>query len=128
MREAGGFMEQKIIRVLATVGMSLLFALTLYGTAQAQETQVSGTVTSTTGEPLAGVTVQVRGTDTRTQTDANGKYALTAPGDGVLLFALIGYKGAARTIAGRGTIDVALLTYRDVIANEGLKSMRRPVG
>jgi TonB-linked SusC/RagA family outer membrane protein len=101
-------MEQKIIRVLATVGMSLLFALTLFGTALAQETQVSGTVTSTTGEPLPGVAVQVRGTGTRTVTDANGKYSVTAPGDGVLLFALIGYKGAARTIAGRGTVDVAL--------------------
>ena len=101
-------MEKQIIRVLAASGMGLLFALTLFGTALAQETQVSGTVTSTTGEPLPGVAVQVRGTGTRTVTDANGKYSVTAPGDGVLLFALIGYKGAARTIAGRGTIDVAL--------------------
>src|SRR5213075_1366140 len=60
------------------------------------------------GERLPGVTVQVRGTTTTTQTDANGKYAISAPSDGVLLFALIGYKGAARTIGGRPQIDVAL--------------------
>jgi TonB-linked SusC/RagA family outer membrane protein len=96
--------------VFRAVGMGVLFALAVCGTAMAQETQVSGKVTAATGEPLAGVTVQVRGTTTRTTTDANGRYAVSAPGDGVLLFALIGYKGAARTIAGRGTIDVALET------------------
>jgi len=103
--------------VFRAVGMSVLFALCVCGTALAQETgQVSGTVTSsTTGERLAGVTVQVRGTETRATTDANGRYSLTAPGDGVLLFALIGYKGAARTIAGRGTVDVALETVVAVL-------------
>ena len=103
-------MGKKLIRLLAAVGLGVLLSLTAYGTAlaQAQETQVSGTVTSATGEKLAGVTVQVRGTENRTTTDANGRYSLTAPSDGVLLFNLIGYKGAARTIAGRETIDVGL--------------------
>ena len=47
-------MEKKNIRVFAALGMSLLFALALHGTALAQETQVSGKVTGATGEPLAG--------------------------------------------------------------------------
>jgi len=108
MKEAKGFMENKIIRAFAAFGMGLVFAATLCGTALAQETPVSGTVTSSTGERLAGVTVQVRGSTTTTTTDANGKYSITAPSDGVLLFALIGYKGAARTIASRPQIDVSL--------------------
>ncbi len=108
MREAEGFMEKKIIRAIAALGIALLFTLTVSGTALAQESQVSGTVTSITGERLPGVTVQVRGTTTTTTTDANGKYTITAPTDGVLLYALIGYKGAARTIASRPQIDVAL--------------------
>src|SRR4026207_207748 len=105
-----GSMGTKLIRLFAAVGLGMLLSLTAYGSAlaQAQETQVSGTVTGAAGEKLAGVTVQVRGTDVRTTTDANGRYSLTAPNDGVLLFALIGYKGGARTIAGRETIDVAL--------------------
>ena len=108
MKEAEGFMQKNIIRALATFVMGLVFAATFCGTALAQEAQVSGVVTSSTGEKLPGVTVQVRGTNTTTTTDANGRYTVTAPNDGVLLFALIGYKGAARTIAGRPTIDVAL--------------------
>ena len=108
MREAEEFMEKKIIRALAALGMGLLLTLSVSGAALAQETQVSGTVTSVTGERLPGVTVQVRGTTTTTTTDANGKYTITAPGDGVLLFALIGYKGGARTISSRAQIDVAL--------------------
>jgi TonB-linked SusC/RagA family outer membrane protein len=103
-------MGKNLIRLLAAVGMGVLLSLTAYDTAlaQAQETQVSGTVTGAAGEKLAGVTVQVRGTDNRTTTDANGRFSLTAPSDGVLLFNLIGYKGAARTIAARETIDVVL--------------------
>jgi TonB-linked SusC/RagA family outer membrane protein len=108
MREAEGFMQKKIIRASTALGMGLLLTLTVSGTALAQETQVSGTVTSITGERLPGVTVQVRGTTTTTTTDANGKYTITARTDGVLLYALIGYKGAARTIASRPQIDVAL--------------------
>ncbi len=114
--------------VFRAVGMSLLFVLAVCGTALAQETQVSGTVTSTLGEPLPGVTVQVRGTGTRTTTDANGKYSVSAPGDGVLLFALIGYKGAARTIAGRTTIDVGLepaVAVLDPVIVTGYTAQRR---
>jgi TonB-dependent starch-binding outer membrane protein SusC len=108
MKEAEEFMEKKIIRALATFVMGLVFAATVCGTALAQGTQVSGVVTSSTGEKLPGVTVQVRGTTTTTTTDANGRYTITAPNDGVLVFALIGYKGAARTIASRPAIDVSL--------------------
>lgn len=108
-------MEKRIIRVFVALGMGLLFALTLYGTARAQEVQVSGTVTAATGARLTGVTVQVRGTSLRVLTDADGRYSLTAPDDGVLLFAFIGYRGAARTIAGRATIDVALETLVAVL-------------
>ena len=37
MREAEEFMEKKIIRALAAVGMGVLLAVTLSGTALAQE-------------------------------------------------------------------------------------------
>jgi len=114
--------------VVRAVAMSVLFVLGMSTTALAQDTQVSGKVTGAAGEPLAGVTVQVRGTTTRTTTDANGRYELTSPSDGVLLFALIGYKGAARTIAGRTTIDVALepaVAVLDPVIVTGYTEQRR---
>ncbi len=115
---------------MGTKTLRVLIALALAGTAlaQAQETTVSGTVTSITGERLPGVTVQVRGTENRTTTDANGRYSLTAPSDGVLLFNLIGYKGAARTIAGRSTIDVSMdaaVAVLDPVIVTGYTSQRR---
>jgi len=108
--------------------MSVLFVLAVCGTALAQEGQVTGKVTGSAGEPLAGVTVQVRGTDNRTQTDAQGRYSLNAAPDGVLLYALIGYKGAARTIAGRSTIDVGLepaVAVLDPVIVTGYQTQRR---
>jgi len=114
--------------VFRAVGMSVLFVLAVCGTARAQETQVSGKVTGAAGEPLSGVTVQVRGTTTRTTTDANGRYELTSPSDGVLLFGLIGYKGAARTIAGRSSIDVGLepaVAVLDPVIVTGYTTQRR---
>ncbi len=89
MREAEAYMQKKTIRALVALVMGLLFTVTVSGTALA-------------------LTVQVRGATTTTTTDANGKYSITAPSDGVLLFALIGYKGAARTIASRPQIDIVL--------------------
>jgi TonB-linked SusC/RagA family outer membrane protein len=106
----------------------VLFVLAGFGTGRAQETTVSGKVTGPAGEPLSGVTVQVRGTATRTTTDANGRYELTSPSDGVLLFGLIGYKGAARTIAGRPSIDVALepaVAVLDPVIVTGYTTQRR---
>jgi len=122
-------MEKKTIRVLATVGVSLLFALTLYGTAQAQETQVSGTVTSAaTGEKLWGVTVRVKGTRTQTVTDQQGKYALEAPSDGVLTYTMIGFRGTEQSVGGRSTIDVAMEqspTMLQEVVVTGYTSQRR---
>lgn len=114
--------------LFGAVGLSVLLTAGVSGTALGQDIQVSGTVTSEIGERLAGVTVQVRGTDTRTTTDANGRYSLPAPGDGVLLYNLIGYKGAARTIAGRATIDVALeaaVAVLDPVIVTGYTTQRR---
>ena len=38
MREAEGFMEKKIIRAIAALGMALLFTLTVSGTLQPRQT------------------------------------------------------------------------------------------
>src|SRR2546429_3010374 len=97
---------------LSAVGRSVLFALTMCGTALGQEPaaqiEVSGKVTTPEGHPISGVAVRVWGSATSTATDAQGSYTISAPGDGVLTFNLIGFRGTAQGIAGRTTVNVAL--------------------
>jgi TonB-linked SusC/RagA family outer membrane protein len=114
-------------RWLFTLGLSLVFALTLSGTAWAQLVAVSGTVTSAAGVPLPGVTVRVQGTDTRTVTDANGHYRLTAPADAVLTFAHVGDKPVQTTVSGRPTVDVtmAAVTYLEQVVVTAYTEQRR---
>jgi hypothetical protein len=64
--------------------------LCLLGTVLAQNKQVTGIVTSDEGEALAGVSVDVRGTTTRTSTNAEGKYTIAVPDNAVLIFRYVG--------------------------------------
>jgi len=95
-------------RVLLAMGMSLLFALIFSGTAFGQNVPIAGTVTSTGGTPLPGVTVRVQGTDSRAITDASGKYRINAPADAVLTFSLVGQRPVQTTVAGRTTVDITM--------------------
>ncbi|HZE09424.1 MAG TPA: SusC/RagA family TonB-linked outer membrane protein [Gemmatimonadaceae bacterium] len=104
-----------------------LFALFFAGTASAQQAQVTGTVTSQGGAPLQGVTVRVDGTDIRTQTDASGKYRITAPSDATLDFARVGQKPVQMTVSGRSTIDVtmAAISYLEQVVVTAYTEQRR---
>ena len=89
-------------------GLTLIMILVVCGRAFGQMVEVSGRVTSQAGVPLPGVTVRLRGTETVTTTDGEGRYSLAAPSDGVAMFTLPGYRGTAEAVHGRTKIDVAL--------------------
>lgn len=75
----------------------------------AQETRVSGTVTdASTGDPLPGVTVLVKGTTNGAITGVDGSYSLTAPQDGTLVFSSIGFSSVEVAVSEAG--DVSLQT------------------
>jgi TonB-linked SusC/RagA family outer membrane protein len=104
-------MQNVLLRngVVRVVGVSVLFALSVCGTALGQGTPVSGTVTSaTTGQKLWGVTVRVKGTQTQTVTDKQGHYALVAPPDAVLTYAMIGFRATEKAVSGQGSLDVTM--------------------
>ena len=94
--------------VLRAAGVSLLLALTLSRTATGQQIAVTGTVASTGGAPIQGVTVGVTGSDTRVLTSANGRYLINAPANGVLTFVSFGRRPYTTSIAGRTRIDVTM--------------------
>jgi len=113
-------------RCLRAVGVSLLFALVVSGTALAQQS-ISGTVTSTGGAPLQGVTVRVQNSDTRAITNAAGKYFLNAPADAVLTFSYVGQRPVQTTVAGRSVIDVTMaqIPYLEEVVVTAYTEQRR---
>jgi hypothetical protein len=58
---------------------------------QQQQQKVSGKVTDTSGAPIPGVTVAVKGASTGTITDMDGNYAIDKiPADATLVFSFVG--------------------------------------
>ncbi|MDZ7899208.1 MAG: TonB-dependent receptor [Arcicella sp.] len=70
--------------------------------------QISGTVSSNTGEKLPGVNVVIKGTTKGTSTDKNGQYSIDARKGQSLTFSFVGYELQEVTIADQKTIDVSL--------------------
>lgn len=70
---------------------------------------IKGLVKDDTGQGLVGVTVSVKGTSTRAQTDATGHFAIAAkPGD-VLVFSYIGFVQKKVTVEGTSDIVIQLV-------------------
>lgn len=85
-----------------------LFLLLVSANAWAQRT-ISGTVTDEKGEGLIGATVLVRGTNTGTATDVEGKYSITLPeGGNTLIFTYVGYESKEVTVGASNVINVSL--------------------
>jgi TonB-linked SusC/RagA family outer membrane protein len=62
------------------------------------------------GEPLAGVSISIRGTTTGVITDADGRYSITAPSAAsVLVFTYIGYATQEVTVGNNRVIDITLI-------------------
>ncbi len=72
--------------------------------------EVKGTVTdASTGDPLPGANVVLKGTSTGTATDAKGDYVLdVSSASDTLVFSYIGYESKIIPINGRHTINVGL--------------------
>jgi Ca-activated chloride channel family protein len=70
---------------------------------------ITGKVTDDQGNPLAGVTVSVKGAPTGTITDLKGNYQITTNDqDIVLTFAFIGFSTEERKIEGKSVINVTM--------------------
>lgn len=75
-----------------------------------QSKVVSGKVTDSSGTPLPGVTILVKGTTQGTVTDANGNYFLKdISGEGTLVFSFVGMKTQEIPVDRRMSIDVIML-------------------
>ena len=95
----------------AMAATMLLLCLVCFGTGmvQAQETStINGVVTSgIDGQPLAGVSVRVKGGPEVGATDADGRFAVNAAANATLVFTYIGYETYEATVTG-ATLNVVL--------------------
>ncbi|MBN2639167.1 MAG: TonB-dependent receptor [Bacteroidales bacterium] len=79
-----------------------------------QEKVIRGKVTDINNQPLPGVTVIVRGTNSGTVTDIDGNFSIpNVPADGYLLFSFVGMRTQELSVSGKNTIDVVL--YEETI-------------
>ena len=94
------FQRQKWITLLTL----LCFGLVL----NAQKKQIVGTVTDKTNEPLAGVTVKVKGTKDATITDFKGTYSIKANANATLVFSFLGMETLETPIGNRIVVNASL--------------------
>lgn len=77
-----------------------------------QQFSVSGTVTDeTSGDPIPGVNITVKGTLTGTLSDINGHFTIpiSDPAQDILVFSFVGYKPIEVSVNGQNTINVELV-------------------
>ncbi len=88
--------------------LSIIAVLSATMFVAAQSRQVSGTVKTADGAPVAGATVVVDGTTRGTTTGADGTFAIAAPANATLTVSFIGYETQKIAVAGKTRIDVTL--------------------
>ena len=107
----------------------LLLVSCLFSHVFAQDRQVTGTVTSSdTKQPLAGVTVSVKGGKAAV-TDAQGVYRITVPAAASTLeFSHTGFAPSSLSVSGRDKLDVELVAdvkALDDVVVIGYQTVRR---
>ncbi|WP_232424855.1 SusC/RagA family TonB-linked outer membrane protein [Algoriphagus resistens] len=70
---------------------------------------ITGTVKDNLGNPLPGVTIIVEGSTSGTVSDIDGKYAISAVAEDVLVFSFIGFNQQKVTVGNQTEINVTML-------------------
>jgi TonB-dependent SusC/RagA subfamily outer membrane receptor len=96
-------------RLLRSIPLASLFLfLSLYSSGQS--IPINGKVTQGDGQPLNGVTVQVKGTKTFTTSQQDGSFSIVAPtAKSILVFSYIGFDTREIPVSGKTQIDVSLI-------------------
>jgi TonB-linked SusC/RagA family outer membrane protein len=113
-------------------GILVLLVVLMAQLTFAQERSVSGVVSDNAGLPIPGVSVLVKGTNSGTQTDFDGKYSIKASPSQVLVFSYIGMKTQEVT-ASSSTVNVKLassaLELESVVVTAlGIKREKKSLG
>jgi len=105
-------MRKILLSTFLPLGL-LMFCLSGF----AQERSINGIVTSSDNVGLPGVTISIKGTNKATQTDASGRYSITAGKDQTLQFTSVGFQPQDILVADENTINVTLGTTQNALSD-----------
>ena len=86
----------------------VMLFLFVVSSALAQTREVTGTVVDDTGMPLPGANVIIKGTTTGTQTDFDGKFAIEAQPEDILVFSYVGYETIETLVGDKQDLMITL--------------------
>lgn len=106
---------KRIWRIMILTSLFLMISMVSvlankpYSQSTTQQSQVSGKVLDTNGEPIPGASIVVKGTTTGTISDMDGNFSLAGvPEDGTLVFSFVGMRTQEEAVAGRNRFNVVL--------------------
>ena len=108
--------ELKIVALILTACISFALTTQTFATdpieAESQQQTVRGAITdSQTGESMAGVNIQVKGTTVGVISDAGGRYSISVPdANATLVFSFVGYISQEIPLDGRTSLNISLVT------------------
>lgn len=104
------FLKRPLLKLQIIILILIIGVSGVYSSSASQQNQVSGRITdASTGEPMPGVNIVVKGTSIGTLSDVNGRYSLNVTsGDAVLVYSFIGYTTKEVSLAGRSIVDLEL--------------------
>ncbi len=70
--------------------------------------KITGIVSESSGMPMIGVSVMIKGTSSGTITDVDGHYQVNAAPNATLVFSFVGFKPKEVAVAGRIKVDVIM--------------------
>lgn len=106
----------------------MLFAMSVFTMAFAQQINVSGTISDESGEPLIGASVKVKDSGNGTITDGDGKFNITAKQADKLIIHYLGYTSQTITVKDSRPLNIVLepaVSEIDEIVVVGYGTQRR---
>ncbi|WP_231729848.1 SusC/RagA family TonB-linked outer membrane protein [Pedobacter sp. Leaf176] len=93
------------------------FFMVFLSTAAFAQTVVKGIIFDSDKLPLAGATLQVAGTNTKTQSDAEGKYQITVPSPtSRLIVSFVGFETQTVNVNNQAQINITMASLNDLDA------------
>lgn len=101
-------MNNSMKKIFTKFSVLTFFCLLLLNVALAQNITITGTVLDDSNGPIPYAIIKVKGTNQAVQTDVMGKYSISVPANGTLVFSYLGFVAQEINVSGKTKIDVSL--------------------